>query len=387
MKDLPQAPPPREYVKVEGAEAVSRLLIQSMVKRIKSAGCSVDPRLIAESMEKVTTGGMTPRKIGNLVLEQGEQGDLVATLGTAWKVSLSYDGRYSGGQISVFAKEEKATGRTPGRWHSQDLKRGWYSQDLPDGSAAKIAIMSQVQPSGAEPFWSTSARRASGESAYVCRESHMFAGLLWDCSATRPAEIAYYPSGKVYWWHRYQNGVAKGRASLPVFANYWESGQIRILEFGSGQLGKTRRLQEGPAYSEFHPDGRLAAEIYAERKWNESAGCSVLLPGWKARYFDKSGVQTTRQVMLKIKTEGPDLGSPARRDLEDLGEKREEKQLFIIKFTELISQNASVTPRPFFISERENIDQVRLNVCPQSLARGQSSKTISQSVSPAPAVI
>lgn len=378
MKDLPTSPEPREFMRVEGADAVRRLLVEAMGKRLKSLGGEVDHRFLAEALRRVSAGFMEPEKLAGMVLSRGSQGDLVATLGDSWKVSLSYEGRYEGGQLSVFAKEEKAAGR----------ERGWYSQDLPDGSAAKIVIMSQVKPKGKWKInQSASSRHAEGESAYVCRESHMFAGLLWDCSSAHPAEIAYYPSGKVYWWHRYQNGVAKGRSGLPVFANYWENGQLRILEFGSEQLGKSRRLQEGPAYSEFHPDGRLAAEIHAERKWDESEGCSVLPPGWKARYFDENGVRTTRRVMLEIKTEGPRLGASARRNLEDQGEEKREEQLFIERFTESISQHSNVTPRPFFISERENTDQVSLNVCPQSLARGRSSKTMSPSASPAPVVI
>lgn len=343
-----------EYIRLEGENAVSRLLVEVMGKRLKSLGCEVDRRFLAEALRRVSNGPLGPEKLGGLVLSRGGQGDLVATTKDSWKVSLLYHGSDQGGEVAVFVRDPEAG----------QLGHGWWTQDLPDGGAARVTIFAHHHP----------ADGGLGESAYVGRESHMFAGMLWDPSLTRPAEVAYYPDGNVYWWHRYQNGFGKGKSGSPLFANYWENGRMRALEFGSEHVGKSRPLADGPAYCEFHPNGRPAVEIFAERKWDESSGRSVLQSGWKARYFDVHGIQTTRKVMMEIKSEGEAFGNQARRDLEDQGENKREERLFIDHFTESISQHVSVIPRPFFISESEDLSYLA-----QTLAQAQSPSNTSLS--------
>jgi hypothetical protein len=343
-------------MKMEGPVAVSRLLVGVFEKRLKSLGHEIDHRLLSQALQRASNGSRFEEKMGNLILTAGgkDPGDLVAKVGEEWKISLAYYGIEEGGEVSVFSREERTDGRG----------KGWYSQNLPDGSAAKILVNAQSRPESNRP-----------EMAYVCRSSHMFGGLLWDWSADQPAEVSYYPTGNVYWFHRYQNGVAKGRSGLPVFENYWENGQVRIVEFGNDQVGKSRNVQDGPAYTEYYPDGRCAVEIYAERSWSESRGHSVLLPGWKARYFDANGKRTTREVMMETKSVGGVLSADRQRGLEDRGENKRVEQIFIARFTESIRLRDSVEPAPFFIAPSLTLNHVGASTtrppAPAGLGRGE----------------
>jgi hypothetical protein len=342
---------------MEGAGSVTRLLVEVMKKRIGSLGFDLDSRLIEEAFRRVRTGYMSPEKMGPVVLSTETPGhrNLAATVGDLWKVSLRYQEDEDAGSVSVFAKLSHGA-----------PAHGWRSQDMPDGSPAKTFVAASEKGS-----------MQSGVLAYVCRETHMFEGMLWDRSTDTPAEIAYYPNGNVYWRQRYQNGTAKGRIGLPVFENYWDNGSVRILEFGNDLVGKTRPLSEGPAYSEYYPDGRLAAEIHAERRWDEVSGCSTLLPGWRARYFDTAGERTIRKVLLEIKKEGGWVNEEVVRDMVDRGENKMEEQLFVEKFTESIRLRDCTHPSPFFITSE--------SIRPRPAAAAKVAKGLSKGSPKAPA--
>jgi hypothetical protein len=335
-------------MKEEGAHATGRLLVGLVEKRLLSLGRKIDRRVVAEVLTRSIDGVKISEKIGDLVFSNdgGGRGDLVVKVGENWKISLSYHGLEEGGEISVFSREDRGDGHG----------KGWYSQDLPDGRAAKILVDVHCRLGGHRP-----------DMAYVCRSSHMFGGLLWDRSPDQPAEVTYYPNGNVYWRHRYQNGIAKGRPSLPVFENFWENGQLRIKEFGNDLIGKSRPVQEGPAYCEYYHQGQCAVEIYAERKWSESSGRSTLLPTCKARYFDERGQRTTREVLMKTKDSNGVITEDLRRELEDLGESRREEQTFLHRFTESIRLRDCVEPKPFFISPHPNLSSESIT----ALARGK----------------
>lgn len=336
----------------EGPDSVSWLLARVMEKRLASLGSIIDPRLLAEALRRSTDGVRVNEKMGNLVLTSSVgKGDLTALVGRDWKISLSYYGRDEGGEVSVFYSEDRGDGNGA----------NWYSQNLPDGSAAKILVNAQAEIP-------TTVR----ESAYVCRASHMFGGLLWDPSARHPAEVAYYPNGNVYWLHRYQNGLAKGRPGLPVFENYWEHGQLRIAEFGNDLLGKSRPIHEGPAYCEYYHNGQCAVEIYAERKWEEVRGRSILQPKWKARYFDPQGQRTTREVLMETKSLSGFMATDLRREMEDRGENVREEQIFLQRFTESIRLRDCVEPAPFFISPHPHQSPEAGKTTSQGLPRGNS---------------
>lgn len=317
-------------MKVSGSGSANRLLVEIMGKRLRSLGLEIDRRLVSEMSRRVCNGVRVHEKVGNLLLVSGGEGkeDLVANVGGEWKVSLVYHGMEEGGEVGVFAREDRGDGRG----------EVWVAQNLPDGSAARILVDAQSSTEG------------KVEAAYVCRSSHMFGGLLWDWSMSQPAEVAYYPDGNIHWRHRYQDGHAKARAGLPVFENWWKNGELSIVEFGNDLLGKSRPVEEGPSYSEFYPDGHPAVEICAERRWSESQGRSILQPNWKALYYDEEGKRTTREVLMETKSNGGFLSPERRREIEDQGESRKEEEKFLHRFTESIRLRDTVDPCPFFLA-------------------------------------
>jgi hypothetical protein len=338
-------------MKVKGPSALERLLAAILEKRLESLGCGISKPELGEAMRCAVNGLKFEKKMGNLTIATGRptRRDLTVEVAPVWKISLSYQGDGEGGSVSVFSKEEVIEGGG----------EGWYCQNLPDGSAAKVLVATH---------------RRQGETnqdmAYVCRSSHMFGGLLWDLSADQPAETAYYPSGNVNWIRRHQNGLAKGRTGLPVFEKYWENGRPCIVEFGNDQIGISRPVQEGPSYAEFYSSGHPAVEIYSERRWSESEGCSVLLPTWKAHYFDQLGRRTTRAVLIETVRAGGSLSEEERRDIEDRGENRRDERIFVENHTQSIRLRDCSYPEPLFVASCRQAPLPPL-VSPRGLGRGQ----------------
>lgn len=102
-------------------------------------------------------------------------------------------------------------------------------------------------------------------SAAVTREAHFSGGTQWSPDAVTPAIRTYYAGGGVCWQARYDGGVGGGSGGRARFESFWPDGTPQTIEFGSSKTGIHRPVPDGPAYSEFYPDGSQALEIYSEK--------------------------------------------------------------------------------------------------------------------------
>lgn len=166
--------------------------------------------------------------------------DIVAHLGTLWKIKLS-ERRGLVSLVSMACDPE--SGR-------------WVPQDLPNGAAAKTVFTRT--PKGA---------------SYVARETHHTRGLVWDPSLHQPADVAHYPGGQIRWVGRHVGGARRGRGR-PRFESFWPNGQTQTIEYGEGGDNSPHR-RVGPAYQEFYPDGRIALSVVSH-----SGGKAVFCEAW-----------------------------------------------------------------------------------------------------------
>lgn len=319
---------------MDGRDASNLLLCAAMARKIRAlcfgtAG-GIDALTVRGLLDKARGGSGWKGECGGVVFGTGGRGmgELVAEVGGNWRIHLFREG-VTGGAVTAYAKE-------PGMTASAE----WVAQDLPCGEAAETLVRTAKNPQGGD-----------GEFAYVHRETHMTSGLVWDPSPWIPAESAYYPDGTPYWHQRCRNGEPKDRGGeLPVFENFWPNGRVRILEFGSREAGRSRETSKGPAYSEYYQNGQAAAEIFAERAWDESESCYKLKSGWAARFYRKDGRETTRGAMEMLLREGDACDEDALRGVEDRGVSLRDELEFVSDFTSSINLQAKIDPSPAFIS-------------------------------------
>jgi len=190
--------------------------------------------------------GKIGRKISDTVVlfsgerQEGYTGVVVARVGSYWDVVLR--SKEDGGEIVTLFREGGRVG-------------GALVQDPPSGAAAKTVVTQADNPYS----------RGVGF-AYVSRETHYSFGLLWDPGEQRAADIHYYEDGTVKMMRRYQGGRMMGRGDhLPCHASYWPNGNLQSEEYGHSDYGRFRNPSAGPAYAEYHPNGKAALEVYALR--------------------------------------------------------------------------------------------------------------------------
>jgi len=100
--------------------------------------------------------------------------------------------------------------------------------------------------------------------ACLTKAIHYSGGVQWSPSPSCAAETAYFADGRVFWQMRQVNGRATSRGGLPSFEAFWPDGRQLVTEYTNEHGELHRNPQHGPAYQEWHPDGTLALEIYAE---------------------------------------------------------------------------------------------------------------------------
>lgn len=168
---------------------------------------------------------------------------IIAEVGDEWRIFLQMDpDETSGGTVTAMR-----TGIGDG---------GIALVHNPAGfEAAKTKISAGESPEGpGMPY------------AFVERETHYSHGLLWDPGKTSASDVRYYDDGSVRWRRRHQGGRLMGRGdSVPFHESYWPTGFLQAEEYGSSNSGRHRDANIGPAYAEYHPNGKKSLQVYAEK--------------------------------------------------------------------------------------------------------------------------
>lgn len=235
-----------------GERCSHRLLSRITTLKIRQAGGVCDEDDILKILSDIDWrrggwgrgGGKSRGGVTFTIGEPSEKGirPIVSLVGTEWSVYLhpELDGR--GGTVTSLLKDPLG-------------KRQAWVHDLPGSSAGKTIV------SAGDDYLST-----GGPMAFVSRELHYSNGLLWDPSPDIAADTCFYEDGGLKWKRRYQGGRMMGRGDhSPAHESYWQSGVLQAEEYGSVNFGRHRDPSVGPAYTEYHPTGQKALEVFARR--------------------------------------------------------------------------------------------------------------------------
>lgn len=233
-----------------GAECDLHLIARVCFLKIAQVGgeCAEED-IIKFLYDQSQGGGYLERKVSSSVVFSTGEGrkdrgkPVIASVRRDWKVFLHLDLENNGGGTvtTLF-------------FNPLGERQAWTHNPIPHSAAKTVIGFGQYS-------------ELSGGCAYVERETHYAHGLIWDPGAEVAANVCHYPDGRVKSRRRYQGGRMMGRGDqVPAHESYWPDGVLQAEEYGSVNSGRYRDPSAGPSYAEYHPNGKLALEVFSVKE-------------------------------------------------------------------------------------------------------------------------
>lgn len=176
-----------------------------------------------------------------------------------WRVAVFYCGdKAEIGCVSTFNKNSQGQ---------------WMRQGVPSVSPSEVFLYRDY---------------GEREMPFVLKESYFSDGLLWNPRPGTPADVCYHPNGAVRWRRWATDGKFSSTNAGPCLEVFAENGAPVLVEYGKEGVGRHRSREDGPAYSEFHRNGQVALQVFAENG-------RILKTNW----FDQDGSKMARSVDLR----------------------------------------------------------------------------------------
>lgn len=269
-----------------GEGCVLYLLAREASARLKALGKEVHVSVVLDAFR--IGKSELPKLCGTLsgvsierIEEPGEAAEVILSVGGDWKIRITGPGGHLVRGVSGV----------------ECFERGEL-QDTPDSSPGHVVVGVGAEKRSDASSWA--------HFAYIKQESHYFGGERWDPTSRAAAVTCYHDNGTVRWRAHFRRGILQSPAGGgPCFESFWPSGVTQIQEYGSRSQGRYRNSEEGPAYSEFFPNGGVALEIFT-RRGSHGRGCAS---HWSCRTLEGKSRRASKQDIQLIRSDRLTLGN------------------------------------------------------------------------------